>query len=167
MDQPPQSADRGVVYSDIEWPNIVGTKRLYLQVVYVNVTCAFFSFGIFNSFYHLPQFSFSLDAILMKSWFFSSIVLQLCEGSYSKGYCPGICQALHDCGSCVVQGSGAQMHGSSLVGLTHNQQCSWCAKEGKCQPLEGECIILTGNHKKLNCLAPRRCNSNFKTHVVD
>ena len=66
------------------------------------------------------------------------ISFQLCvDGNPRQGNCPGICAALHDCGSCTVQGQGADLTHSNNIGLFQNEKCAWCVKESQCQRLSG------------------------------
>ena len=62
---------------------------------------------------------------------------QTCEKDVGFGSCPGVCDALHDCASCVVQGQGAQIPTSATGTLWHNEKCAWCVKEATCQKLDG------------------------------
>ncbi len=55
------------------------------------------------------------------------------------------------CGTCAVQGQGADLSQSSLVGLFHNEKCAWCVKEAQCQRLSGERFILVHLTKYGTC----------------
>ncbi|XP_078593005.1 multiple epidermal growth factor-like domains protein 8 [Branchiostoma floridae x Branchiostoma japonicum] len=45
--------------------------------------------------------------------------------------CPGLCEVLKDCQSCLVWGGSTQ--GDSLPGLRTNTACGWCVQEQQCQ----------------------------------
>ncbi|XP_067662212.1 multiple epidermal growth factor-like domains protein 8 [Haliotis asinina] len=56
------------------------------------------------------------------------------ERSHSElvSSCPGICRALHSCGSCASQGRGVDVINSSRLSV-YNEKCMWCVKEAQCQ----------------------------------
>lgn len=65
--------------------------------------------------------------------------LQIClERSHSEllSSCPGICQALHSCGSCASQGRGVDVTNSPRLHV-YNEKCMWCVKEAQCQKQTG------------------------------
>ena len=73
--------------------------------------------------------------------FFKPLFLQSCPEpqNFVQGDCPGICDSLVTCESCIIWGKGILTPDST--GSRVNEQCGWCVQERQCDRIGGNVQI--------------------------
>ncbi|XP_033105202.1 multiple epidermal growth factor-like domains protein 8, partial [Anneissia japonica] len=57
---------------------------------------------------------------------------KMCASTFHQSDCPGICDVLTTCESCIIWGQGTGPITFAPPGVRLNEKCGWCVQNGIC-----------------------------------